>query len=53
MVQIDVQAYDAQLTDVAGLTPSADNFVSGDGTNLGLGTAALLSEDSNNTFANV
>ncbi|MCB9026870.1 MAG: hypothetical protein H6625_11165 [Bdellovibrionaceae bacterium] len=48
----NVQAFDAQLTDVAGLTPTADNFVSGDGTNLvmktpaqartslGLGTAA-------------
>ncbi|MCB9024800.1 MAG: tail fiber domain-containing protein [Bdellovibrionaceae bacterium] len=59
----NVQAYDAQLTDIAGLTPTADNFVSGDGTNLvmktpaqartslGLGTAALLSEDSDNTFA--
>lgn len=50
----DVQAFDAQLTDVAGLTPTADNFLTGDGTNLvmktpaqartslGLGTAALL-----------
>ncbi|MCB9027052.1 MAG: hypothetical protein H6625_12080 [Bdellovibrionaceae bacterium] len=64
VIGTDVQAYDAQLTDVASLTPSADNFVSGDGTNivmktpaqartsLGLGSAALLSEDSNNTFAN-
>jgi len=49
----DVQAYDAQLADVAGLTPSDGNFIVGDGANfvaesgatartsLGLGTAAV------------
>lgn len=47
----DVQAYDAQLTDIAGLTPTDSNFIVGDGTNfvlesgntartsLGLGTS--------------
>ena len=34
----DVQAYDAQLTDLAGLTPTADNFIMGDGSNFGLVT---------------
>lgn len=29
----DVQAYDAQLTDIAGLTPTNSNFIVGDGTN--------------------
>jgi len=29
----DVQAYDAQLADVAGLTPADGNFIVGDGTN--------------------
>ncbi len=29
----DVQAYDAQLTDIAGLTPTDSNFIVGDGTN--------------------
>jgi hypothetical protein len=29
----DVQAYDAQLTDIAGLTPTDGNFIVGDGTN--------------------
>ena len=50
----DVQAYDAQLADVAGLTPTDGNFIVGDGANfvaesgatartsLGLGTAATL-----------
>ena len=50
----DVQAYDAQLADVAGLTPTDSNFIVGDGANfvtesgatartsLGLGTAAVL-----------
>jgi hypothetical protein len=48
----DVQAYDAQLADVAGLTPTDSNFIVGDGSNfvtesgstartsLGLGTIA-------------
>lgn len=47
-----VQAYDAQLADIAGLTPTDNNFIVGNGTNfvtesgstartsLGLGTAA-------------
>ena len=47
----DVQAYDAQLADIAGLTPTDGNFIVGDGTNfvaesgatvrtsLGLGTS--------------
>lgn len=55
----NVQAYDAQLTDVAGLTPSDGNFIVGDGTNfvaesgatarasLGLGTLATQ----NGTFS--
>jgi hypothetical protein len=50
----DVQAYDAQLADVAGLTPTDGNFIVGDGANfvaesgatartsLGLGTAATF-----------
>jgi len=29
----DVQAYDAQLADIAGLTPTDDNFIVGNGTN--------------------
>jgi hypothetical protein len=48
----NVQAYDAQLADIAGLTPTDSNFIVGNGTNfvlesgstartsLGLGTAA-------------
>ena len=40
----DVQAYDTQLTNLAGLTPTADNFIMGDGTNFGLitGSAARI-----------
>jgi hypothetical protein len=57
-IGVDVQAYDAQLTDVAGLSPSDNNFIVGNGTNfvtesgstarssLGLGTIAT--QDSNN-----
>lgn len=52
VIGTDVQAYDAQLADVAGLTPTDGNFIVGDGTNfvaesgatartsLGLGTIA-------------
>ena len=58
-IATDVQAYDAQLTDVAGLIPSDGNFIVGDGTNfvaesgstarasLGLGTLATQ----NGTFS--
>ena len=54
----DVQAYDAQLADIAGLTPTDGNFIVGDGSNfvlesgatartsLGLGTIAT--QDANN-----
>jgi hypothetical protein len=54
----DVQAYDAGLADIAGLTPTDGNFIVGDGTNfvaesgatartsLGLGTIAT--QDANN-----
>ena len=50
----DVQAFDAQLTDISGLTPTDAHFIVGDGSNfvletagtartsLGLGTAAVL-----------
>ena len=33
VIGTDVQAYDAQLADVAGLTPTDGNFIVGDGTN--------------------
>jgi len=36
----DVQAYDAQLADVAGLTPSDGGFIVGDGTNFVVESAA-------------
>jgi len=36
----DVQAYDAQLADVAGLTPTDSNFIVGDGSNFVLENAA-------------
>ena len=51
-VGTDIQAYDAQLADIAGLTPTDNAFIVGNGTNfvaesgatartsLGLGTAA-------------
>ena len=54
----DVQAYDAQLADVAGLTPTDSNFIVGDGSNfvtesgatartsLGLGTIATQDANS-------
>lgn len=57
-IGVDVQAYDAQLADIAGLTPTDGNFIVGDGSNfvlesgstartsLGLGTIAT--QDANN-----
>ena len=33
VIGTDVQAYDAQLADIAGLTPTDGNFIVGDGTN--------------------
>ena len=57
-IGVDVQAYDDQLADIAGLTPTDGNFIVGDGTNfvlesgatartsLGLGTIAT--QDANN-----
>ena len=53
----DVQAYDAQLADIAGLSPTDSNFIVGDGSNfvlesgatartsLGLGTMATQASD--------
>ncbi len=58
VIGTDVQAYDAQLADIAGLTPTDNNFIVGNGTNfvaesgatartsLGLGTIAT--QDANN-----
>ena len=62
-INSDVQAYDAQLADVAGLTPTDGNIIIGNGTNfitesgstaresLGLGTAAV--EDVGTTANNI
>ena len=36
----DIQAYDAQLADIAGLTPTDSNFIVGDGTNFVLESGA-------------
>ena len=53
-VGVTIQGLDPQLTDIAGLAPTADNFIAGDGNNfilktpatartsLGLGTAATV-----------
>jgi len=58
VIGTDVQAYDPQLADIAGLTPTDNNFIVGNGTNfvtesgstartsLGLGTIAT--QDANN-----
>jgi hypothetical protein len=58
VVGTDVQAFDAQLSDIAGLTPTDSNFIVGDGTNfitesgatvrtsIGLGTASDVEFDS-------
>ena len=35
----DIQAYDAQLADIAGLTPTDSGFIVGDGTNFVVETA--------------
>jgi len=54
----DVQAYDAQLADVAGLTPTDNNFIVGNGTNFvtesgstartSLGLGSIATQDSSN-----
>ena len=54
----DVQAYDPQLADIAGLTPSDNNFIVGTGTNFvtesgstartSLGLGSIATQDSNN-----
>jgi hypothetical protein len=54
----NVQAYDAQLADVAGLTPSDNNFIVGNGTNFvtesgatartSLGLGSISTQDSSN-----
>ena len=55
----DVQAYDAQLTDIAGLTPTDSNFIVGDGTNFVLEsgntarTSLGLGTGDSPTFTNV
>ncbi len=36
----DVQAYDAQLADIAGMTPTDSNFIVGDGSNFVLESGA-------------
>ena len=36
----DIQAYDAQLADIAGLTPTDSGFIVGDGTNFVVETAS-------------
>lgn len=38
VIGTNVQAYDAQLADVAGLSPTANNFIAGDGSNFVLKT---------------
>jgi hypothetical protein len=58
VIGTDVQAFDAQLTDVAGLTPTDNNFIVGNGTNFvtesgatartSLGLGSIATQDSNN-----
>lgn len=57
-IGVDVQAYDAQLADIAGLTPSDNNFIVGNGTNFvtesgstartSLGLGSIATQDSSN-----
>lgn len=54
----DVQGYDAQLADIAGLTPTDNNFIVGNGTNFvtesgstartSLGLGSIATQDANN-----
>ena len=45
VIGTNVQAYDAQLADVAGLTPTASTFIVGDGSNFVSHSAALARGD--------
>jgi hypothetical protein len=57
-IGVNVQAYDQQLADVAGLTPSDNNFIVGNGTNFvtesgstartSLGLGSIATQDSSN-----
>jgi hypothetical protein len=57
-IGVDVQAYDAQLADVAGLSPADNNFIVGNGTNFvaesgstarsSLGLGSIATQDSSN-----
>jgi hypothetical protein len=58
VIGTDVQAYDAQLADIAGLTPTDNNFIVGNGTNFvtesgstartSLGLGSIATQDSSN-----
>jgi len=58
VIGTDVQAFDAQLTDVAGLTPTDNNFIVGNGTNFvtesgatartSLGLGSIATQDASN-----
>jgi len=58
VIGTDVQAYDAQLADIAGLTPTDNNFIVGNGTNFvaesgstartSLGLGSIATQDANN-----
>lgn len=45
VIGTDVQAYDAQLTDIAGLTPTGSTFIEGNGSNFVSRTAAEVRGD--------
>lgn len=45
VIGTNVQAYDAQLADIAGLTPTGSTFIAGDGTNFIARTAANVRGD--------